>query len=190
MSPLLLLLASAVVPMVVGDECYLGDPAATCALCWTKREGEALSYDPPVSCGQDIKLQWLEPPSAPVLSGHIYAFRYTVAIDRSVHRVVPRPADDAAPSSKLLWDVQHANVHACRADVAACTPFVDPSDLVTHTGSNTAQLDARGRAELSSSVALSPGGFTIIAHVRYLLLPMVIMPSWNRWENYVFTSWH
>eukprot|EP00873_Tetraselmis_striata_P044856 jgi/Tetstr1/465120/TSEL_009843.t1 len=166
----LLALVLALVGEASSQQCYLEDPDAECAVCWTRdaTPGANGTTSMPSPCGPGLQLAFDSEPPAAMLAGRIYSMDYTLTVDLDEVAVVPWAAEgDGDSASPRLWQVQHANIHACRLEAGACTPFLPPSDLVTHTGALAGELGADGSATLSSSLALNPPGvYTIIVHIR------------------------
>jgi len=146
----------------MSSQCYLEDPSATCALCWTsssegKREMAA--------CPPAVALAFSAPLPEDMEATTSYPVRYSLALDRAR---VPLLPSESTTLGGGVFDVHHANIHSCFANVGACTPFVaDTPGLSTHTAAGAADLDRAGAADFADEIALEPGTYTIIAHVRF-----------------------
>lgn len=134
----LLALVLTLVGEASSQQCYLEDPDAECAVCWTRdaTPGANGTTSMPSPCGPGLQLAFDSEPPAAMLAGRIYSMDYTLTVDLDEVAVVPWAAEgDGDSASPRLWQVapsfqtlknQAKKLHSCYPRPAPFSFALDP----------------------------------------------------------------
>mmetsp|Transcript_9552 Transcript_9552/g.28277 ORF Transcript_9552/g.28277 Transcript_9552/m.28277 type:complete len:832 (+) Transcript_9552:40-2535(+) len=136
------------------------------ALCW--KQDEKTKERVRIDC-EKLNLEFTNEWPETMVEGRNYTISFRATYPRG-HKPVPRQVN--VEGGSRLFDVTHANVHACQRKVGFCTPFVEETPgLATHTpaqAANVQPIPGGGHViNIENVASLEAGQYTIIAHVTW-----------------------
>jgi hypothetical protein len=151
-----------------GDQCYLEDADATCAICWMTTNGATKQ----TKCPETVHTGWSEQLPNTMYENTDYPVQYHLTLDHPAFQTIDQEVKNK--QGEVIgtdFTVPHANIHSCLTSAGSCTPFVANSPgLSTHTAAETWKFKQDGETmTFTSDVKLTPGEYTIIAHYRFFV---------------------
>jgi hypothetical protein len=103
------LVASLALTTVSGNQCYLEDADATCAICWTT----TADVTKMAACPNTIHARWVTPLAATMYADVRYSATYELTLDAAAFVPIDQQVKDEAGVSLGEFTVPHANIHSC-----------------------------------------------------------------------------